>query len=82
MVPILSSAIALVVIFFTVEQDILSELTTPTFDHLAYASSAVVGLIWSSVVALILSVYYVKNKPKIATAAGTYDSDHIEIKWD
>jgi len=79
---ILSSATALVVIFFTVEQDVLSELTTPTFDHLVYASSAVVGLIWSSLVALILLVYYVKKKPKIATAAGTYDSDHIEIKWD
>ena len=81
-VPILSSAIALVVIFFTVYEDLLAEYVTPSFDNLAYASSAVVGLIWSSVVALILSIYYVKKKPKIATAAGTYDSDHIEIKWD
>ena len=81
-VPILSSAIALVVIFFTVYEDLLAEYVTPSFDNLAYASSAVVGLIWSSVVALILSIYYVKKKPKIATTAGTYDSDHIEIKWD
>ncbi len=81
-VPTVSTIIALVVVGFTVEQDILAQLNHPGLDNFAYAASAVVGLIWSFVFALIISYYYVKKKPKIATKAGTYDADGIEINWD
>jgi hypothetical protein len=81
-VPIASTIIALVIVGFTVEQDILSQLVHPGLANFAYAASAVVGLIWSFVFALIISYYYVKKKPKIATKAGTFDADGIEIKWD
>jgi amino acid transporter len=81
-VPTLSSIIAIIVIYYTVEQDVLSQVISPSFDHFAYASSAVFGVIWSFVFALIISFYYVKMKPNIATEAGTYDADNIEISWD
>ncbi len=82
LIPIASSIIAAVVIFYTVQQDILAQISAPSFDNFAYASSAVVGVMWSFVFAIIISFYYVRKKPKIATEAGTYDADHIKISWD
>ncbi|MCL5888362.1 MAG: APC family permease [Candidatus Thermoplasmatota archaeon] len=81
-IPITSSIIAAFVIYYTVEGDIMTQVTSPSFDNFAFATSAVIGLIWSFAFALIISYYYVKKHPHRATAAGTYDSDHIEISWD
>ncbi len=81
-IPTLSTLIAIVVVFYTVEQDILAQYISPSLDNFAYSVSAVFGVIWSVVFALYISHYYVTRKPKVAKNAGTYDADNIEIRWN
>ena len=76
--PTVASALGAIVIYFTVESNIATYLSTPTSINLAYMVIVIFALVWVLVGATAVALYYKLKKPEIIANAGMYDAEVAE----
>lgn len=73
-VPIASSILALIVVYYSVESTLSSALSSPSLLNYGYIGATIGGLVWVAV-GLAISAYYVRRKPDILARAGKFDAE-------
>jgi len=74
-VPIVSSVLGIIVIYFSVGSTVSSYISAPTAVNLAYLLSVIIALIWALVIGGGLSAYYYLKKMDVLRKAGRFDAE-------
>jgi len=73
-VPTVSSILALIVVYYSVQSTLSSALSSPSLLNYGYIAATMIGLMWVGI-GLAISAYYLRRKPDVLAKAGSFDAE-------
>ena len=73
--PTIASIVGIVIIYFTIETNVVDYIAAPTMLNLAFFIISVIGFLWIVVGAVAVTLYYKYRHPETLENAGNYDAE-------